>query len=122
MTARRVVPFLIPLIVLAHAGLRVQAAPNLVSVFPLGAQRGTVLDVEIQGSGLDGSYAAWLGAGSRLETPKTSASPAEAKCAKCTDGLEAHVRAVQGGARATVRLVIAPDARVGFHTLSLVSA
>src|SRR5205085_11275216 len=120
MTARCVVPYLISLLLVGVAGQRAHAAPTLVTVFPLGAQRGTVLDVEIQGSGLEASYAAWLGAGSRLEAPKPSAGPADAKCAKSTDGLEAHVRVVQG-ARATVRLVIAPDARVGFYTLSLVS-
>ena len=40
---------------------------------------------------------------------------------KGPDGIEAHVKAVPNGSLAKVRLVMAPDARVGFHTLSLIS-
>ncbi|HJZ53516.1 MAG TPA: hypothetical protein VKE74_01075, partial [Gemmataceae bacterium] len=91
-------------------------------MFPLGAQRGTTVDVEIRGSSLDGSYAAWLGAGTRLDAPPAAApSGADARCARSADGLEAHVRAIQGGSRATLRLVIASDARVGFHNLGLIA-
>ena len=35
------------------------AEPELVSLFPLGARRGSTVEVEIRGKGLDGAYAAW---------------------------------------------------------------
>jgi hypothetical protein len=41
--------------------------------------------------------------------------------AKGPGGLAAHVKAILDGSRAKVRLVMAPDARVGFHTLGLIS-
>src|SRR5262249_38166549 len=100
-----------------------QAAPKLDSVFPLGGQRGTTLDVEVRGTGLEGTHTVWLGPGSKLDSLKSpSASRATLPYTKGPDGVEAHVRKIKGGSRAAVRLVIAPDARVGFHTLSLISA
>ena len=35
------------------------AEPELVSLFPLGARRGSTVEVEIRGKALDGAYAAW---------------------------------------------------------------
>src|SRR5262249_9176996 len=94
-----------------------QAAPKLDSVFPLGGQRGTTLDVEVRGTGLEGTHTVWLGPGSKLDSLKSpSASRATLPYTKGPDGVEAHVRKIKGGSRAAVRLVIAPDARVGFHT------
>src|SRR5690348_12951013 len=97
---RRAVALLVILLVVGSSGPQAQAAPKLVSLFPLGGQRGTAVEVEIQGAGLEGTYAVWLGTGSRLK---------------------AHVQAVPDGSRAKVRLALPPDARVGFHNLSLVS-
>src|SRR5581483_3276722 len=99
-----------------------QAAPKLVSVFPLGGQRGTELDVEVQGSGLEKADAVWFGEGTRLvDNRKASAVTAPPKLTQGRDGLRGVVKAVPDGSRATVRLAIAPEARVGFHTLYLVT-
>jgi hypothetical protein len=106
----RVIVSLVLLLIAAH-GLPAQAAPKVDSVYPLGGQRGTTVEVEIRGTGLEGAYAVWLGAGTRLES----------QCTKGPDGIEAHVKAIPDGSRAAVRLVIAPDARLGFHSLSLIS-
>jgi hypothetical protein len=107
---------------LGPQSLQAQAPPKLVSVFPLGGPRGTALEVEVRGAGLEGSYAVWLGPGSKLESLKSpSASQANIQHTKGPDGVEAHVKAVQDGSRVKVRLVMAPDARVGFHSLSLIS-
>src|SRR5262249_1906393 len=102
---------------LGPPGLRAQAPPKVVSVFPLGGQRGTVAEVEVRGVGLEGAYAVWLGPGSRL----APAPGGGGKDTKGPDGLGAQIKAGPDGSRAKVRLVIAPDARVGFHSLGLVS-
>jgi hypothetical protein len=76
------------------------------------------VEVELRGTGLEGTYAVWLGPGTRLVSLD---SPAGTQATKGPDGIEAHVQGVPDGSRAKVRLVMAPDARVGFHSLSLVS-
>src|SRR5690242_9303056 len=118
MVLRRAVAVLVALVLGGPPCLRAQAAPTLVAVFPLGGQRGTAVEVELRGTGLEGSHAVWLGPGTRL-VPLDS--PAGTRATKGPDGVEAHVQAVPDGSRAKVRLVMAPDARVGFHPLSLVS-
>src|SRR5262249_49166124 len=115
---RRMVVIVGPLLLACAHGVRTQAAPKIVSVFPLGGQRGTTVEVEIQGTGLEGSYAVWLGPGTRLESPRSDVA---SQYTKGPDGVEAHIKAIKGGSRATVRLVLAADARIGFHRLSLVS-
>lgn len=122
MTPCRWFSFLILPVVLGAAAPQAQAAPAVLSVYPLGGQRGTTVDVELRGSGLNGAFAVWLGGGSRVESAKASASAkADVKITKGPNGLEARVQAIEGGSRAKVRLAIAPDARVGFHALSLIS-
>jgi hypothetical protein len=96
--------------------LQAQGAPKLVSLSPLGGQRGTAVEVEVRGSGLAGAYAVWLGAGTTAEAPK-----ADAPRTRSPGSLSAHVRAVPGGGHAKIQLVLAPDARVGLHTLALVT-
>src|SRR5947208_8406168 len=115
MILRRFSAVLIPLALLGPYGLRAQAAPKLASMFPLGGQWGTAVEVEVRGTGLEGTYAVWLGPGTRLE------SQAATRYTKGPDGLEAHVEAIPDGSRASVRLLMAADARIGFHSLSLVS-
>src|SRR5262249_11688340 len=115
---RRMVVILGPLLLACAHGAGAQAAPKIVSVFPLGGQRGTTVEVEIQGTGLEGSYAVWLGPGTRLESPNSDVA---SQCTKGPHGGEAHVKAIKGGTPATVRLVRAADARIGFHRLRLVS-
>jgi hypothetical protein len=117
MILRRLVAFLVPLVLLGPTGLRAQAPPKVVSVFPLGGQRGTVAEVEVRGTGLEGTYAVWLGPGTRLDP----AAAGDGKLTKGPDGLGAEIKAVPDGSRATVRLAIAADARVGFHNVALVS-
>jgi hypothetical protein len=117
MTLRRLLACLISWVLLGPHGLRAQAPPKVVSLFPLGGQRATVAEVEVRGGGLEGAYAVWLGPGSRLDPlPK-----GDGKYTRGPDGLGAQILAVPDGSRANVRLTIAPDARVGFHRLGLVS-
>jgi hypothetical protein len=119
MTRRCILALLISSVLLGPPGLRAQPAPKVISVFPLGGQRGTSVEVEVRGTGLEGTYAVWLGPSSRLESLKSdSASP----YTKGTDGVEAQVTAVPDGSRAKVRLILAADARIGFHSLGLISA
>src|SRR5215470_8385944 len=58
---RRAGALLVALLVVGTPGPHVQAAPKVVSVYPLGGQRGTALEVEVRGTGLEGTYAFWLG-------------------------------------------------------------
>src|SRR5262245_52700602 len=100
---------------------RSAAAPKLVSVYPLGGLRGAAVDMEIRGVELEGAYAVWFGAGTQTDSAKSAtASQPNIKFTNSPDGMEASVKAVHGGS-AKVRLVIAPSARVGFHSFSLVS-
>ena len=115
---RRMVVIIGPLLLACAHGPRAQAAPKIVSAFPLGGPRGTTVEVELQGTALEGSYAVWLGPGTRLESPKSDLAY---QYTKASDGVEAYVKAIKGGSQATVRLVLAADARIGFHRLSLVS-
>ena len=95
---------------------------KLVSVFPLGGQRGTALEVEFRGTGLEGTNAVWLGPGSQPESVKVaSASQPNRRTTKGPDGLAAHVTAIPDGSRARVQLAISAEARVGFHALGLIS-
>jgi hypothetical protein len=90
----------------------------------MGGQRGTVSEIELRGSGLEGAYAIWLGADSEVVGKARKLVPGsrgEVEYARSGDGLEAHVDAVVGGSSAKVRLVIGPRARIGFHTLALIS-
>jgi hypothetical protein len=96
-----------------------QTAPRLLRVHPLGGQRGAVLDVELLGQALEGSYAVWLGAGTQLYEP--SGQSRGAKLTRNGEGLQAHIKSLDKGGRALVQLAIAPDAAVGPHMLYLVS-
>lgn len=107
--------FLVCLVV--PQNLWAQAAPKLDAVYPFGGQRGTTVDLEIRGTGLEGAHTVWLGAASKLESPKSSSVSLHTKG---PDGTEAFVRKVKGG-RAAVRLILATDARVGFHGVSLIT-
>src|SRR5262245_39868538 len=97
MTARRLITFLVPLVLLGHAAQRAQAAPKLVSVSPLGGQQGTVVDVELRGSELNGAFAVWFGPGSRFEATKAPAAPgndtkaADGKKSSATAGIDMKV-------------------------------
>src|SRR5262249_50151354 len=123
MVLRRLVLVLLPLLLVGPQSVRAQAPPKLVSVFPLGVQRGTALEVEVRGTGLEGTHAVWLGPGSKWESLKCPLlSQADLSYTRGgPDGVGAHVKVVPDGSRARVRLVMAHDARVGFHTLSLIS-
>jgi hypothetical protein len=121
MVLRGAIAFLISLLSLGFQAIKTQAAPKLISAFPLGGQRGTALDVEVRGSDLVGTYAVWLGPATRADSPKSPVvSRANIKCTRSPDGFEASVKAVRDGSQVTIRLVIAKGARFGFHALSLV--
>src|SRR5262249_42498117 len=80
-------------------------------------------ELEIRGTGLQGTHTVWLGPGSKLEAAKSdSTSQVAFPYTKGPDGLNAQVKGTPDGSRASVRLMMAPDARVGFHNLSLISA
>src|SRR5262249_10828912 len=99
------------------------AVPKLVTISSLGGQGGTAVEVEVRGTGLEGTHAVWLGPGSKLQSLRVPlATWVTIPFTKGPDGLSAHVRGTSDGSRARVRLVLAPDARVGFHNLSLISA
>ena len=111
MIPRRALAFCMGLCLTGLVGPAAPAAPKLLSVHPLGGQRGTDCEVEVRGSSLEGASAVWLGAGC-LAKGKFTQSPA---------GIEAFVKAVPDGARVRLQVKIAPTARVGFHTLAVVS-
>ena len=92
------------------------ADPELISLFPLGGQQGTILEVEIRGKSLDGAYAVWLN----------------------TEGIKARVQGVdeiefkdydrttkgwktQVGQRVLLQLEIDGSAEVGTYWLRVVS-
>jgi hypothetical protein len=112
---------LLPLFWLCPHVAWAQPAPKLVSVFPLGGQRGTTVQIELRGTGLTGANAVWLGAGSRLDAPNVGRL-GKPPHTQSRDGVEAHVKAVPDDSRAHVQMVLAANARVGFHTVALVSA
>jgi hypothetical protein len=116
MIPRRVLA--LSLVLLAAPVPQALGAPKLVSLSPLGGQRGTSVEVEVRGSGLAGAYAVWLGAGTTQGPPKVQP---DLPCTWCPGGLSAQVRAVPDAGRVKVRLVIAADARVGLHSLALVT-
>jgi hypothetical protein len=93
------------------------AAPKLASVFPLGGEQGASCEVDVKGTGLEGSYAVWLGRESQFTV---CASEAEVRHTR-SDGIEAHIAAVPDGSAAKLRLAIAADARIGFHELAVIS-
>jgi hypothetical protein len=99
-------------------GPHAAAAPQLLSVYPMGGQRGTVLEVEARGSGLAGAYAVWLGAGSEV---MPFASPGKIQRTKSPEGLEAQIKAVPDASRAKLQVGIASSARLGFHRLGVVT-
>ncbi len=117
MILQRVPALLIPLFLLGPHELRAQAPPRVASLFPLGGRRGTLAEVELRGAGLDGAHAVWLGPGSRL----VPASSCDVAHTRGPEGLRAELQAVPDGSRAIVRLRIASDARIGFHSLGLVT-
>lgn len=121
MLHRGVVALLISLLLAGTQPLPARAPPKPTSVYPLGGQRGTTVELEFRGTGLAETCAVWLGTGSRMEsTNSPSASPAKGTHAG-SDGLDARVQAIPDSSRVLVRLGMAPDARVGFHKLSLIS-
>jgi len=122
MTRFRTIVLLLGLLLVGPSALQAQPAPKLLSLFPLAGQRGTTVDVEIRGAGLEGSSVVWLGPNSKLDSLKAPSPPQPAiLCTKSPDGLTAHVQGVADGSRLKVRLAIAADARIGVHTLSLIS-
>jgi hypothetical protein len=78
------------------------------------------LDVELQGSNLEGVFAAWWEDDVRLDSSGRPGRQGSQR-ARLGAGLQAQVQAVEGGSRVRLRLVIAPDAPVGSHSLRLVS-
>ena len=101
-----------------HTTCGAQAPPKVASMFPLGRAAGHALGGRTPRGRPGRAYAVWLGPGSRL----VPISGSDVKHTKGPDGLGAQVKAVPDGSRATVRLMIASDARVGFHSLGLVLA
>src|SRR5262249_32027272 len=97
MFPKRNLIFVPALLALGLHGPAVHAALKLVSVYPTGGQRGTALEVEVRGSGLEGAYAVWFGAG--CEMVPNSTAKGTGTGTKSADGIEAHVKAVPDGSR-----------------------
>ena len=97
--------------------------PTLSSIFPLGGQRGTTVEVEFRGKLIAGAYAVW---------PKSDGLETEIKSVEEVEGppsggMEAAAPPADGEARklpyyrVLVQLDIGPSVPVGMHRLRLVS-
>jgi hypothetical protein len=121
MAPQRIPTLLIACLPLAITPACARAAPVVNQLDPLGGQQGTVVEVEVRGSALDGVFAAWLGGDTRLD-PLEDPCPGQAgRTTRNGAGLQASIAAVNGGSLVRVKLAIARDARAGAHTLHLVS-
>jgi len=97
-------------------------------MFPIGAQRGSVIEAEIHGEGLGGAHAVWFGGGTRLFTIETTGPEAEGKAlSQGPHGIEAQIISEEPSegekppSAIGVRMAIAPDARPGDHALRLLT-
>ncbi len=92
------------------------AAPSLLSLFPVSAQRGTVFEAEVRGKDLEGGYGVWFGApGLRGEVTKIDGMQFREK-----KGLRSKIEWVPGQ-RVSLRVEVPPEVRLGRHALRLVS-
>ena len=116
--------FTAALLLSAVAGLPAQetapkSAPKITSVYPLAAAKGTVSEVEIQGENLDGVSAVWFGSQGIQGQVKT-VEPI--KLLKITPDSQLLVeREEVSGHRVVVELEIDSSAKVGRHSLRVVS-
>jgi hypothetical protein len=88
--------------------------PEIISIFPLGGQRSSVVQVEVRGKGLEGAYAAWLTTeGLRAEVKKVEeVKPAEGKKEDKRAPLDYQV---------SLQIEVNASAELGPHPLRLVS-
>ena len=94
-----------------EAGRELAAEPEVVSIYPLGGERGATFNAEIRGNTLDGAYAVWFdgdGLGAQIRQ---------------IEAIQPSPAAKKGGPRqaALVQVTIDRAARIGLHHLRLVS-
>jgi len=90
--------------------------PELISIFPLGGQRGSTFEAEVRGKNLDGVSALWfLQPGFRAEIKKIECAVVDAKAANASDLMEPNC-SIQA------QVEIGQDVETGRHSLRLVSA
>ncbi len=103
----------------------VSADPRLDAVFPLGGAPGTVLQLKLMGSELDGASVAWFGPDTQSYVLEKADNPNPASGAprmtRSSAGLEAAVDPAESGSTVDVRLVIDPTARIGHHSIALLT-
>lgn len=92
--------------------------PQLVSLFPLSAQRGTSIDVQVRGKALDSAFAVCFGP-STLTAKVRRIEPIELGLKQVAVGAES--RTSRGGQQAVIALEIPPSTRTGDHLIRLVT-
>ncbi len=94
------------------------AEPEVISVFPLGGQQGTVVEVEIRGRTLQGAYAiSFDKKGLKAQVEKVEEIELGSK-----RGKEIESEKGPRGHRVLVRMQISPEARIGPYALWLIAA
>ena len=112
--------------VLMTLAAAVCADPRLDAVFPLGGAPGTVLQLKLMGAELEGASVAWFGPDTQsyvFEGPgEPNPASGAARMTRSPAGLEAEVAPTESGSTVDVRLVIDPTARIGRHSIALLTA
>ena len=90
----------------------------MISIFPLGARPGTIIEAEIRGRSLDGAYAIWLdAAGIQARIKRVDEIDLSGK----KDYGSARLENKQRGHRVALQVEISPTAKIRNHSLRLVS-
>ena len=98
------------------SGDNAQAEPQLIYVFPMGSQRGTVVEVEVQGRDLDETYAVLFGG----EGLRAGVKKVEEIVVEPEEGKEEEKKK-ENDYRVSLQIEIDPAATIGNHFLRLVS-
>src|SRR5262249_26505677 len=85
--------------------------PELISVFPLGGQQGTVIDIEIRGKALNSAYGVYFD-GDNLKGTITKIEPAEME-EEAKDGQSSEDTKVVKGSTVAVRVQVDQSTAVG---------
>ena len=98
--------------------------PEVTSLFPLAGSPGTTVEVEIWGKRLDGAYAVWFAnAGLKADVQKLEEVDLEEKKedAGAEESEETKGKEPERGHRIFLQFRIDPEARIGAHSLRVVS-
>lgn len=98
---------------------RPSSDPEVSSLFPLAGRPGTSVEAEIRGKRLEGAYAVWFASqGLKASVKKVEEVSLEEKK---EDGVEEEAKEGARGHRVLVQFQIDTEARIGAHSLRLVS-